>query len=56
MAINKLDKAIKLHEVHMTKPATATPKSQAQMMTLMKEHREEMPGGKPTPKGKPHKK
>lgn len=36
-----LDKAIRLHEKHMKKPATATMKSQDDMMKMMKKHKKE---------------
>jgi len=36
--MSALTKAIKLHERHMQKPATATPASQEKMMVLMKRH------------------
>lgn len=41
---HSLDKAIKLHDKHMKKPETATRKSQEQMMSMMKKHKEEMKG------------
>ena len=43
MGKNKLKEAIKLHEEHMKKPSTATPKSQEKLMELMKAHQKEMP-------------
>lgn len=40
--MDSLNKAIKLHELHMEKPKTATPKSQEELMMLLKEHKKEM--------------
>jgi len=37
-----LDEAIKLHEVHMKKPSTATMASQTKLMWLLKSAREEL--------------
>jgi len=37
-----LDEAIKLHEVHMKKPSTATMASQTKLMRLLKSAREEL--------------
>lgn len=42
MKTHKLDKAIKLHETHLSKPHSATPKSQEKMMSLMKGHKTDM--------------
>lgn len=39
---HSLNKAIKLHSLHMIKPKTATIKSQEEMMTMMKKHQKEM--------------
>lgn len=46
--MNELDKAIKLHEEHMEKPATATAASQKKLMNLMKQHKKGMPEMKKT--------
>lgn len=39
---NALNKAVKLHKVHMKKPTTATEKSQEALMRLMQKHKQEM--------------
>lgn len=52
MPKHSLDKAIKLHGVHMKTPEKATMKSQKDMMGMMKEHKKEMPTKK---KSKPKK-
>lgn len=43
---HSLDKAIKLHDIHMKKPSTATMKSQKDMMAMLKKHKREMKGKK----------
>lgn len=40
--MNALDKAIKMHRMHLRDPKTATDKSQRDMMKLLLEHKSEM--------------
>lgn len=47
---DKLDRAIRLHTVHMEDPSTATMTSQRLLMNLLKGHKREM-ASRQTPKG-----
>ena len=40
--IQKLDEAIKLHQIHMDKPSTATESSQKKLMNLIKSAKMDM--------------